>query len=91
MTTSMEEVVMAIPQVELGARPVRVIGAGKGRLSSTGEPMIFVALGERIDHVEYLALSVADAARLSGQLGDALRAAQPSIDPTTKGVRDPRS
>ena len=59
---------------------------GGVNLSSTGEPMIFVALGERIDQLEYLALSVADAARLSGQLGVALRSAAPSIDPTTNGA-----
>ena len=48
--------------------------------------MIVVALGERFDDAEYIAMTVADAARLTGQLGVALHSAAPSIDRTTKGA-----
>jgi hypothetical protein len=87
MTTSMEEVVMETSRfAEIGARPVRLVGAGKGRSTVNGEPMIVIALGERLDDADYIAMTVADAARLTERLGVALRSAAPSIDRTTKGA-----
>lgn len=53
---------------EIGARPVRVIGAGKGATSGEHEPMIVVAFGDSFADAEFVALGLVDAERLGRRL-----------------------